>query len=101
MKKLSVLALSTLLCFAVACKKEKKEDKMSEDTTEVTEAPKETMVKKAKATLEAKSESTVSGSVVFKQEGDNVSMTALISGLAEGKHAIHIQPSYLLQCFLN
>ncbi len=90
MKKLPVLALAAFLSFAVACKNDKKkDDNMSDDKTEMTESS-DTMAKKAKVTLEPKSGSNLSGSVVFKQDGNNVSMTAIISGLAEGKHAIHI-----------
>ena len=90
MKKLPVLALAALLSFAVACKNDKKkDDNMSDEKTEMSDSS-DTMAKKAKVTLEAKSGSNVSGSVVFKQEGDNVTMTAIIAGLAEGKHAIHI-----------
>lgn len=88
MKKLSILALAALLSVAVSCKKEKKEEKMESQETEV--KVQEPQSKKARAVLEAKSESNVSGSVVFKQVGESVTMTALISGLAEGKHAIHI-----------
>jgi len=40
--------------------------------------------------LEPKSNSTVSGSVVFKQEKGIVSMVAVLKGLTEGEHAIHI-----------
>ena len=90
MKKLPVLVLAALLSFAVACKNDKKkDDNMSDEKTEMTESS-DNMTKKAKATLEAKSDSNLSGSVVFKQDGDTVTMTAIISGLAEGKHAIHL-----------
>lgn len=88
MKKLSILALAAVLSVAVSCKSDKKEDEKTETTTEVVVAP--VTAKKAKAVLEAKSDSKLSGNVIFKQDGENVTMTALISGLAEGKHAIHL-----------
>ena len=40
--------------------------------------------------LEPKSDSKASGSVVFKEEGGVVKFTAVIGGLDEGMHAIHI-----------
>ncbi len=94
MKKVSIFILILTLVFAVACKDEKKE---SETTTEaeieITEEQTETTTSEAKhatVTLEAKSNSTVSGTVTFSQEDDIVTMVATISGLSEGTHAIHL-----------
>ncbi|MHA6280727.1 superoxide dismutase family protein [Salinimicrobium sp. CAU 1759] len=40
--------------------------------------------------IESRSGSNVSGTVTFMQEGDEVTMTADVSGLEEGMHAIHL-----------
>lgn len=89
MKKLSVILFALIISLA-SCKKEKKELKTVE--TEVTKtaivAP-----KKIKIALSAKSGSDVSGNVVFKEVDGQVSMTAIISGLTPGQHAIHIHNS--------
>jgi Cu-Zn family superoxide dismutase len=45
---------------------------------------------KANAIIEAKSDSNISGSVDFNEANGIVTMTANISGLTEGNHAIHI-----------
>ncbi|MGB5363232.1 MAG: superoxide dismutase family protein [Aureibaculum sp.] len=45
---------------------------------------------KANAIIEAKSDSDISGSVDFNEANGIVTMTANISGLTEGNHAIHI-----------
>ena len=50
----------------------------------------DTGVKKAVATIEAKSGSNVSGTVTFTEEDGITIMKATLSGLSEGNHAIHI-----------
>ncbi|WP_298551154.1 superoxide dismutase family protein [uncultured Algibacter sp.] len=89
MKKLSFVLIA-LIISTTSCKKEKKEIKTVE--TEVIEtavvAP-----KKVKISLSAKSDSNVSGNVVFKDVENGVSMTAIMSGLTPGQHAIHIHAS--------
>ncbi|MDG1728815.1 MAG: superoxide dismutase family protein [Algibacter sp.] len=89
MKKLSILLIALAIGFT-SCKKEKKEVKTVE--TEVIETA-VTAPKKIKIALNAKSGSSVSGNVVFKEAGGEVSMTAIISGLTPGEHAIHIHAS--------
>jgi Cu-Zn family superoxide dismutase len=89
MKKLSILCIAVIIGFT-SCKKEKKETKTTE--TEVTET-KAVAPKKVKIALNPKSDSNVSGNVVFKEVDGVVSMTALISGLTPGQHAIHIHAS--------
>ncbi|XCF07649.1 superoxide dismutase family protein [Tamlana crocina] len=84
MKKISIVII-TLAIGLLSCKKEKKE-------TETTEIATETR-KKIKMTLVAKNDSNVSGKVVFKEEDEQVIMTAIISGLEAGQHAIHIHES--------
>ena len=46
--------------------------------------------KKAVAKIEAKSGSTVSGTVTFIEKDGIVTMNAALAGLSEGNHAIHI-----------
>lgn len=46
--------------------------------------------KEAVVTIEAKSDSGISGTVTFSELDGIVTMTANISGLSEGNHAIHI-----------
>ena len=89
MKNLSFLLLA-LVILTTSCKKEKKAVKTIETETVETAvvAP-----KKVKITLNAKSDSNVSGNVVFKEANGEVSMTAIISGLTAGQHAIHIHAS--------
>ncbi len=91
------ISLSFLLCASlliVGCKNDKKEAKDEDSsTTEMTQETKQEEVKKAKVTLEPKSDSKLSGNVVFTQENGEVTMTAIIDGLSEGMHAIHIHES--------
>lgn len=91
MKKISIAIIALAIGF-VSCKNEKKETKTMETETETTEVATQAP-KKIKMTLAAKSDSNVSGNVVFKEEDGQVSMTAIISGLEAGQHAIHIHES--------
>ncbi|TBW28947.1 superoxide dismutase family protein [Gramella sp. KN1008] len=89
---LSLIFCSSLILFG--CKDEKKENEEMDDMSETEmssdmETQKEE-IKKAKVELQAVSDSQLSGNVVFTEEDGEVSMTAIISGLAEGEHAIHI-----------
>lgn len=91
------ISLSLVLCAGLVftgCKNEKKEKEMDDQNeTEMSsemDSQKNEEKKKAKVTLQSVSNSDLSGNVVFTQEDGEVSMTAIISGLAEGTHAIHI-----------
>lgn len=96
MKKALFFVLAIILVFTIACKGEKKEsDANTEAAVESNEAESEmatetSKVKEASVILESKSNSTVTGSVRFTQDGDIVNMKALITGLSEGMHAIHL-----------
>lgn len=91
MKRISLSFLFCASLLIVGCKNDKKEAKdENSSTTEMSQETKQEEVKKAKVTLEAKSDSKLSGNVVFTQENGEVTMTALIDGLAAGMHAIHI-----------
>lgn len=83
MKK-SIFILLISLVLVVGCKKEKKDSAKEVDETVSVE------VKKVKLKLEPKSNSNVSGNVVFTEENGTVAMTAILSGLKPGSHAIHL-----------
>lgn len=88
---LSLIICSSLLFFA--CKNENKEKEVDEQSETEMTSEKETSkkeVKKVKVDLQAVSNSKLSGNVVFTEENGEVSMTAIISGLSEGSHAIHL-----------
>ncbi|WP_445736538.1 superoxide dismutase family protein [Mariniflexile sp.] len=89
MKKISLLAMA-LVMGLTSCKNVKKDTETTE--AEVVEnevaAPKGLTVQ-----LMPKSDSSVSGTVVFTEENGTVSMSATITGLEPGEHAIHIHES--------
>ncbi|GAA4817160.1 superoxide dismutase family protein [Litoribaculum gwangyangense] len=89
MKKISVLILA-LAISAIACKQNKKEDTIED--IEVTETVVQEMVtpKTLTIALSAKSDSNVSGKVVFTEENGTVNMMATVSGIEPGEHAIHL-----------
>ena len=89
--KNTILAL--ILVFSVfACKKEVKKTYTSEKDMINTELIEETTQKDRSLTivLSPKSNSTVTGSAKFVETNGVVHMTAVIKGLSEGSHAIHI-----------
>ncbi|MBN4085307.1 superoxide dismutase family protein [Flavobacteriaceae bacterium AH-315-B10] len=89
MKKAFFFILIFTLVFTVACKGEKKETETNIETTYVVSSVKYTESKIA-ISLESKSNSNVTGNVVFTQDGDLVTMVATMSSLSEGTHAIHL-----------
>jgi Cu-Zn family superoxide dismutase len=91
MKKVILIVAVGLLLISVSCKGEKKEESTPKaDEKKETVVPKTTETKKIKFDLEPKSDSKVSGKVVFTEKDDKVTMTAIMEGLTEGTHAIHI-----------
>ncbi len=96
MKKPSILVLAFTLIFTLACKTDKKDaDTNTETQVENSETkkitdPSDNNGKEVWVELNSKSGSNVTGNVIFKQEGNLVTMTAAISGLEEGMHAIHL-----------
>ncbi len=106
--KRSIFYIAILvLCLSISCKSDKKEE--TPETIESTEVETETQETSTEnrepaskrpeyfddkrtvtVTLEPKSNSGVSGSVIFSQESGVVTMLAILSGLTEGEHAIHI-----------
>ncbi len=96
MKKLKLVALGLLIASSYNCKdfKQGYKDGMKDAEEEVNETAKESKeevaVETIKFMMEPKSESNVKGEVTFTEEGGTVSMVAMLSGLSEGEHAIHI-----------
>ncbi len=93
MKTLQLIVLTIISITIFSCKGEKKESTDQENNTETTE----TTSKKEKNiaqtitfSLESKSDSNVSGKVTFMESEGLVNMTAELTGLTEGEHAIHI-----------
>lgn len=94
MKKI-IVALSILfISFAYSCKNQsKKKQKTSIKETYVnpdTDNQNSKNTKTLTITLEPKSNSNVTGTITFTQKNNQVAMVAKLSGLKEGKHAIHI-----------
>lgn len=91
MKRLSFIGLAVFtLTLTTSCKNEKKESTVEEMKDEMPmETPKKE-VKKMQVELEPKSDSNVKGNAVFTEEDGVVTMVAVLSGLTEGEHAIHL-----------
>lgn len=79
-----------LVCLAmISCKDNKVEEaKTDVETDIVTDTISKTIT--ATAMIDAKSNSTVSGTVTFTENAGIVTMEAKLSGLTPGTHAIHI-----------
>lgn len=106
--KHKILGLAIVaLCLFASCKSDKKEtetsveDAATEVTTEATpETPKATQTKEKPAyfsekrkvimSLDSKSDSNVTGNIVFTQDEGIITMIAVLDGLTAGEHAIHI-----------
>ncbi len=97
MKKIKVILVATLLVSAFGCKEVKKNaeaaaDEVEEAKDEMEKMEKEEVmeVKTITFDMEAKSDSNVGGQVTFSEDNGNVVMKAMLTGLSEGEHAIHI-----------
>lgn len=93
MKTIQLTAMAVLIAASYNCKEVKKE--AQEATDEVEASAKEMTaeideVETIKFKMEPKSDSNVTGDVTFTEEGGKVMMTAILTGLTEGEHAIHI-----------
>ena len=90
MKHLKLIALVLTVIFATACKEDKKETEQIIET-EVEEVVEGTKTKKTiTVTMSPKSDSNVTGTVIFNDEDGQVTMEGKFSGLTEGIHAIHL-----------
>jgi Cu-Zn family superoxide dismutase len=92
MKKIHLIALSIVLALSYNCKDGKKAEKEDSSTSD---EPAEIMVEETnieviRFAMEPKSDSDVTGDVVFTEENGMVLMKATLSGLTPGEHAIHI-----------
>ncbi|WP_308993005.1 superoxide dismutase family protein [Mariniflexile litorale] len=89
MKKISFLVMVFIMSLT-SCKNVKKDTETTDN-----DLVENDMVTKKELTVELvpKSDSNVSGNVIFIEEDGKVSMTATISGLEPGEHAIHIHES--------
>lgn len=94
-KIITVMAL--VFFMAISCKNNKNTDKADDTIDSVTETartmPDEDVVEKGetiKVQLQAKSNSNVTGEIVFIQHEGKVTMTASLQGLTPGEHAIHL-----------
>ena len=88
MKNIKLIVLGLAVMFSYNCKENKKVTETApEAQAEMTE---EVTVEQIKFKMEPKSDSKVEGSVSFTAEAGKVVMIAELSGLSEGKHAIHI-----------
>ena len=94
MKKIFKIELAALALLAVvSCKEVKKEASEAEaETEEVMDdmMDDEETMEAINFMMEPKSDSSVKGEVSFTEEDGEVKMTAMLSGLSEGEHAIHI-----------
>ena len=97
MKNIVTLVLAAVLLSFTSCKEFKKGfeegKKAAEEDMKKSEQVMEEQVVEVtsiKFKMEPKSESTVSGEVTFTEENGTVIMKAMLSGLTEGEHAIHI-----------
>lgn len=95
MKKVSFTLLFSAILVLSGCKN----DKRAEDNTTPAETNQTTQdveiqeARKITVAIESRSGSNLSGNAVFTEENGQVTMTALVDGLAEGLHAIHLHES--------
>jgi Cu-Zn family superoxide dismutase len=95
MKTLKITVLGLLIALSYNCKDFKKGmeegKKAAEEAAAAAEEVKEEIqVESISFKMESKSESSVTGDVTFTEEDGKVSMIAMLTGLTEGEHAIHI-----------
>jgi Cu-Zn family superoxide dismutase len=93
MKRISLSLVFCASLLIIGCKNENKENEtetITETEMESEMEEQEEEVKKVVVPLESKSGSQLDGEVIFTEENGEVTMEATITGLAEGKHAIHI-----------
>lgn len=95
MKQLHLAILFSAILLFSSCRNENQsaEDRV-EEKTNMTQSSEESNnsedSKRIDVEFEPKSDSNLSGNVVFSEEKGEVTMTATITGLEEGLHAIHI-----------
>jgi Cu-Zn family superoxide dismutase len=96
MKRILFMLTIFTMVIGTSCKNDKKEDPKMDESAEMKDTEFKTPEtysreeNKIQVKLESKSGSTVTGSAVFTQEDDIVTMIAVVEGLSEGTHAIHL-----------
>lgn len=95
MKTIKFAVLALLIASTYNCKDFKKgfdEGMKAAEAEAAAEEMKEEVaeVESIKFKMEAKSDSNVTGDVTFTEENGSVGMTAMLTGLTPGEHAIHI-----------
>lgn len=96
MKRISLSLVIFASVAIIGCKNDKKEKEEDKTTTDsemnstMDDMDDESEIKKVTVTMSPNNNSNLAGEVVFTEEDGEVSMTALITGLQEGEHAIHI-----------
>lgn len=92
MKNIKIIVFALVIAGFYNCKEVKKEGSKaaSEMDNALEEMTEEGAVETIKFTMEPKSDSNVKGNVTFMEEGGEVGMIVVLSGLSEGEHAIHI-----------
>lgn len=92
-KKHLLIATFVVSIISVNCKDSKKESEAAEESIEETAIEEIETIEEAEEItiiLEPKSESSVNGQVTFKEKDGEIVMTAVMSGLEPGVHAIHL-----------
>lgn len=85
------LLIITLFCLCLTnCKSKSDKNTKTDTTTPQTKTSKHNSTTYLSVELNPKNDSNVSGKVRFIQSGDLVKMTAKVTGLSKGVHAIHI-----------
>ena len=91
MKLIRLIVLGLLVSTSYQCKETKKDgDSMDAMKDTINVVKKEVTLNTIQFSLEPKSDSNVEGVVNFTEENGKVDMTATLTGLSEGEHAIHI-----------
>ncbi len=90
MKKLHVVTLTFTLLVALSCKQERKDTHRQKETTVLQPFKKSAIPESITLKMEPKNDSEVSGTVTFTEDKGTVTMIATLSGLSQGKHAIHL-----------
>lgn len=93
MKRIGLSLVFSVAIFFIGCKNENTtaEERVEEDVIlEEPNAGEQEEAQTVTVQLEPKSNSNVSGTVTFTEEDGEVTMRARITGLTQGRHAIHI-----------
>ena len=86
----TILITAITVLFVLSCKNKKETENSMSTNENKTPKIENTELQKVDVLLNAKNESNVSGKIKFIQSGNVVKMTAKVTGLTEGMHAIHI-----------